>query len=83
VTPPVFALIAGAKGAGKSTLTSGNPETFSPFLLLDPDKISSPLSPAATSVIAAGREVLHLAEDCLKRRESLTVETTPAGTISR
>jgi len=56
VTPPVFTLIAEANGARKSTLTTGNPETFSPFPLLDPDKISSPLSPAATSAIASGEK---------------------------
>ena len=80
MTPPVFSLIAGANGAGKSTLTSGNPEIFSPFPLLDPDKVTRPLSPAAaTSPIAAGREVLRLAEAYLERRESFTVETTLSG----
>lgn len=80
MTGPVFSLIAGANGAGKSTLTSGNPETFSPFPLLDPDKVSRPLSAAAaTSPIAAGREVLRLAEAYLRRRESFTVETTLSG----
>lgn len=79
MTPPVFTLIAGANGAGKSTFTSGNPETFSPFPLLDPDSVTRPLSPSATSPIAAGREVLRLARRCLEQSESFTVETTLSG----
>ncbi len=60
---PVFSLIAGANGARKSTVISGNPETFSPFPLWGPDQVTWPLSPAAaTSPIAAGREVLRLAD---------------------
>jgi hypothetical protein len=80
VIPPVFTLVTGANGAGKSTLTSGNPETFSRFPLLDPDKVARPLSStAANSPIAAGREVLRLAQAYLRRRESFTVETTLSG----
>jgi predicted ABC-type ATPase len=79
VTHPVFTLIAGANGAGKSTLTGGNPETFSPTPLLDPDRITRPLSSSTTSPIAAGREVLRLANEYLERRESFTIETTLSG----
>ena len=75
----VLTLIAGANGAGKSTLTAGNAEIFSPFPLLDPDKLTRPLSGSAASPLAAGREVLHLAKGLLTRAESFTIETTLSG----
>jgi predicted ABC-type ATPase len=80
VTAPVFTLIAGANGAGKSTLTSGNPEIFASLPLLDPDRFRRPLNSAsAASPIAAGREVLRLAREYLKRGQSFSIETTLSG----
>jgi predicted ABC-type ATPase len=80
VNRPVFTLIAGANGAGKSTLTSGNPDTFSASPLLDPDTIVKPFrSPSSARPLAAGREVLPLADTYLKRDESFSVETTLSG----
>lgn len=60
-------------------MTAGNPEVFSPFPLLDPDKLTKPLSGSASSPIAAGREVLHLAKEYLARGETFTIETTLSG----
>jgi predicted ABC-type ATPase len=78
VSPPTLTVIAGANGAGKSSLTSGNPGTFAAFPLLDPDAFAHPLRPIETvlSPIAAGKEVLRLAKKNLARRESFAVETT-------
>jgi predicted ABC-type ATPase len=81
VSPPTLTVIAGANGAGKSSLTAGNPGTFAAFPLLDPDAFAHPLRPIETvlSPIAAGKEVLRLAKKNLARRESFAVETTLSG----
>lgn len=78
---PTFTVIAGANGAGKSTLTSGNPSTFASIPVLDPDAFAKTIrsSGATLSPIAAGREVLRLTEEHLKRRQSFAVETTLSG----
>jgi predicted ABC-type ATPase len=74
-------IIAGANGAGKSTLTAGSPGTFAAIPLLDPDAFANTLRSRGMgfSTIAAGKEVLRLAKEHLKRRESFTVETTLSG----
>jgi predicted ABC-type ATPase len=74
-------VIAGANGAGKSSLTAGNPGTFAAFPLLDPDAFAHPLRPNKTglSPIESGKEVLRLARECLARRVSFAVETTLSG----
>jgi predicted ABC-type ATPase len=81
VSRPVLTIIAGANGAGKSTLTVGNPANFSAIPLLDPDAFANTIRPSETglSALAAGKEVLRLAKEHLKRRESFTVETTLSG----
>jgi predicted ABC-type ATPase len=81
VSRPTLTIIAGANGAGKSTLTAGNPGTFAASPLLDPDAFANTIrsSGAGISAIAAGKEVLRLAKEHLKRRESFAVETTLSG----
>jgi predicted ABC-type ATPase len=81
VSRPTLTIIAGANGAGKSTLTAGNPGTFAVSPLLDPDAFANTLRSSGTgiSAIAAGKEVLRLAKEHLKRRESFAVETTISG----
>ena len=78
---PSFTLIAGANGAGKSTLTSGNSSTFASIPVLDPDTFAKTIRSSGTTIspIAAGREVLRLTEEHLKRRQSFAVETTLSG----
>jgi predicted ATPase len=81
VNRPSFTLIAGANGAGKSTLTSGNPSTFASIPVFDPDTFAKTIRSSGTTIspIAAGREVLRLTEEHLKRRQSFAVETTLSG----
>jgi predicted ABC-type ATPase len=81
VSHPTLTIIAGANGAGKSTLTAGSPGTFSAIPLLDPDAFANTLRSSGTgiSAVAAGKEVLRLAKEHLKRRESFAVETTLSG----
>ena len=69
------------KRSWKSPLTAGNPGTFAAIPVLDPDAFANTLRSSATgtSSIAAGREVLRLAKEHLKRRESFAVETTLSG----
>ena len=78
---PALTVIAGANGAGKSTLTAGSPGTFAAIPLLDPDAFANTLRSSGTgiSTIAAGKEVLRLAKEHLKRSESFAVETTLSG----
>jgi predicted ABC-type ATPase len=73
VSRPTLTIIAGANGAGKSTLTAGHPGTFAAFA----NALRS--SGTGISAIAAGKEVLRLAKEHLKRRESFAVETTLSG----
>jgi predicted ABC-type ATPase len=81
VIRPTLTIIAGANGAGKSTLTAGSPGTFAANPLLDPDAFANTLRSSGTGIspIAAGREVLRLANEHLKLRESFAVETTLSG----
>jgi predicted ABC-type ATPase len=81
VSHPALTVIAGANGAGKSTLTAGNPGIFAAVPLLDPDAFANPLRSSGTgiSAMAAGREVLRLAKEHLKRRETFALETTLSG----
>jgi predicted ABC-type ATPase len=81
VSHPTLTIIAGANGAGKSTLTAGSPGTFSAIPLLDPDAFANTLRSSGTgiSAVAAGKEVLRLAKEHLKRGESFAVETTLSG----
>jgi predicted ABC-type ATPase len=80
VTQPRLTLVAGAKGSGKTTLTSDE-RFFREIPLLDPDSIARTLqsSTPSTFPIAAARSVLKSAKGHIRRRESFAVETTLAG----
>ena len=81
MSQPVFTVIAGANGCGKSSLTRLNREIFQGFPLLDPDAIALTLQPApgSSSALAAGRQVLLRASECLRSGFSFAVETTLSG----
>lgn len=78
---PVFTVIAGANGSGKSTLTSGSPNDFSQFPLLDPDAIANTIRSSDLHAVAltAGRRVLERIESYLEAKQSFAVETTLSG----
>jgi predicted ABC-type ATPase len=75
---PVFTPVAGANGAGKSSLTGGNPRILGLVPVLDPDALN-PIQSDAALAIAAGREVLQRAARHLLERSSFAVETTLSG----
>jgi len=81
VSRPALTVIAGAKGAGKSTLTAGNVDVFGAIPILNPDVFVNILhsSGMGISAISAGKEVLRLAKEHLARKESFAVETTLSG----
>lgn len=69
--PPLFVIIAGANGVGKSTFAR---RWIHPSVrLIDPDAIGA-------SPIAAGRQALDQLDEALKRGEPVAIETTLAGT---
>jgi len=78
---PTFTIIAGANGCGKSSLTRLNREIFQGLPLLDPDAVALTLQSVAgaSSALAAGRQVLAEASNCLQARRSFAVETTLSG----
>lgn len=78
---PTLTIVAGANGAGNSTLTSGNLDIFGGVPLLDPDAFATMLRATGIGIaaIGAGKEVLRLAKDHLERRKSFAVETTLSG----
>ena len=79
---PVFTIIAGSNGCGKSTLTSTARYQFQQTPVLDPDAIAKSIQAtlgSAHSNIDAGRKVLRLAEELIEKGESFTVETTLSG----
>lgn len=78
---PVFTVVAGANGCGKSTLTSGSPRDFSEFPLLDPDTIANTIRPSELHAVAlaAGRMVIQRVESYLEIKQSFAVETTLSG----
>ena len=78
---PVFTVVAGANGCGKSTLTRGNPSDFSKLPLLDPDAIANTIRflKDEASALAAGREVLQKVGLYIETRQSFAVETTLSG----
>jgi predicted ABC-type ATPase len=81
VSRPTLTIVAGANGAGNSTLTSGNLDIFGGVPLLDPDAFATMLRATGIGIaaIGAGKEVLRLAKDHLERRKSFAVETTLSG----
>ena len=78
---PVFTVIAGANGSGKSTLTSGSPDDFSQFPVLDPDAIANTIRSSDLHAVAltAGRRVLERMESYIEAKKSFAVETTLSG----
>jgi predicted ABC-type ATPase len=81
VNRPRLTIIAGANGAGKTTITKWDAEHFAVIPLLDPDAISKALQPTApgTSAVAAARKVLNSARQHIEKGESFAVETTLSG----
>jgi predicted ABC-type ATPase len=79
VSQPVFTAIAGANGSGKSTLTRSNRALFASIPILDPDALAQAIQVQAASPLAAGRQVLSIAEAHLRDHRSFAVETTLAG----
>jgi predicted ABC-type ATPase len=79
---PVFTIIAGSNGCGKSTLTSTARDKFQQTPVLDPDAIARSIQAnlnSNSSPIEAGKRVLRLAEQLITRGETFTVETTLSG----
>jgi len=79
---PVFTIIAGSNGCGKSTLTSTARDKFQQTPVLDPDAIAKSLQAtldSQNSNIEAGKRVLRLAEELIAKGQTFTVETTLSG----
>jgi predicted ABC-type ATPase len=82
VTAPIFTVIAGANGCGKSTLTKWARAFFQQTATLDPDAIAVELqaqSSGELSPIEAGKQVLLTAAGYLDKGVSFSVETTLSG----
>jgi predicted ABC-type ATPase len=82
LNPPTFAVIAGANGCGKSTITRWAKAFFQQSAVLDPDAFAVELqaeSNTELSGIEAGKEVIRCAEAFLTDRISFTIETTLSG----
>ncbi|GGA59054.1 ATPase AAA [Edaphobacter acidisoli] len=82
MSPPVFAVIAGPNGCGKSTLTRWAKAFFQQSAVLDPDAIAVDLQAESNielSDMEAGRKVIRSAEAFLAGRVSFSVETTLSG----
>lgn len=78
---PVLTLVAGANGAGKTSVTSLMREFFQQSPLLDPDAFARNIHSESTSEtqIEAARKVLRLCEELILSHESFSVETTLSG----
>lgn len=79
---PILTVVAGANGAGKSTITRFARELFQADPVLDPDalaKASHIAGSSSASPIDAGRTVLQLAAGFLDKGDSFLIETTLAG----
>ena len=79
---PVFTIVAGSNGCGKSTLTATARDKFQQTPILDPDAIARSLQStvdSGTSDIEAGKQVLRLAEELISRGQTFTVETMLSG----
>jgi predicted ABC-type ATPase len=82
VSDPIFTVIAGANGCGKSTLTRWAKAFFQQSAVLDPDAVAVDLqarSDSRLSDIEAAKEVLRAAEAFLQAGISFSVETTLSG----
>jgi predicted ABC-type ATPase len=79
---PTLTIVAGANGAGKSTMTRFGRELFQPHPVLDPDttaKMDRVMGSGSGSQIAAARTILRVANELLEKRESFSIETTLSG----
>ena len=80
MTIPRLILVAGANGAGKSTMTARLMKRFGSSLgvLIDADAFASALAPdnPSRAAISAGRLTLALLERALQHRERVMYETT-------
>jgi predicted ABC-type ATPase len=79
---PVFTIVAGSNGCGKSTLTATARDKFQQTPILDPDAIARSLQStidSGFSDIEAGKQVLRLAEELIAKGQTFTVETTLSG----
>ena len=79
---PVFTIVAGSNGSGKTSLTSFARTKFQHIPILDPDAIAKSLQETwagASSNIEAGKQLLYQAEALIEAGQSFTVETTLSG----
>jgi predicted ABC-type ATPase len=79
---PIFTVIAGANGCGKSTLTRWAKAYLQQSAMLDPDAVAVKFraeSDIELSDIEAGKEVIRSAHAFLDGRVSFSVETTLSG----
>jgi len=82
VKEPIFTVIAGANGCGKSTLTQWARAYFQETPVLDPDAVAVKLeatSGEGVSAIEAGKQVLRSADDFFEKSLSFVIETTLSG----
>ena len=80
MTSPIFYVVAGPNGCGKSTFTRLRHDELG-VDLIDPDAIALELSPDdwAAAAVAAGRETRLRITSSLAQRRSVLVETTLSG----
>src|SRR5262245_18327558 len=79
---PTIYLIAGCNGAGKTTFAKEFlPKEVKSIRFLNADEIARGLSPSNPSAGAfqAGRLLLQLVEESLRRRETFALESTLSG----
>ena len=77
MSQPVFTVIAGANGCGKSTLTHWAKSLFQQFAVLDPDAVAVQLKTrfhTTFSGMEAGKEVLHSADTFLNARKTFQLK---------
>lgn len=82
MSTPIFTVIAGANGCGKSTLTRWAKAFFQQSAVLDPDAIALDLQAESDTILSnieAGKELIRSAEAFLAGRVSFSVETTLSG----
>ena len=80
--PPYVFLIAGPNGAGKSTFAMEFlPNGIQCLNFMNADLIAAGLSPFAPNRVAvtAGRMLITQIKECVRRRETLAIETTLSG----
>ncbi|WP_174293008.1 zeta toxin family protein [Sphingomonas bacterium] len=79
MTTPILWVIAGPNGAGKTTLFNDMLRGHVPYV--NADEIAAELDPAsnAIEIIRAGRLAVERRNAMVARRESLSIETTLAG----